>query len=67
MLNKEICKKCWLEWGNVNDEKSFEYQWSEGWVWCANINSEDEAGYVKTKGNTPKYCPYILEHVVESK
>jgi len=63
MLRKELCKRCWnekSEWTEY-DEK----YWQEGKVLCPYPYFENYEEWIrKTTEKPPKYCPYLLEHVL---
>ncbi len=65
MLNKQICKKCFMvegfSWREVEDKA-----WIRKEIFCP---SRDKFGAVIYAGNRidngiPKYCNYRLEHMV---
>ena len=75
MLNKKICKKCFKENNMKWGKQTVESLWNKHILLCPNkFWPKDrfsltpvefsKAILINTVGEPPKWCPYILEHVV---
>lgn len=67
-LNKEVCKRCWLEGNEWEWRLSDEADWAKGEVWCERLprgSVMPVSAPVPVECDTPPDgCPYAAEHLV---
>ena len=74
MINKKICQQCWEAHGHGKN-----FTWSmgawpsgeemfseEGWMQCWPDMGNVENDRVLISAAPPMWCPYVLEHLMES-
>jgi hypothetical protein len=64
VLNKEICKKCYLAYGQ-DWEVVYKGIWDEyNTVYCPKSITDFQQRMGDTKSEPPDHCPYVLEHTI---
>ena len=66
MLNKEVCKKCTVRYGEEWWNGHSEHFWEKGYVCCVSegVNEYNKKGRTQEINNIPDHCRYKLEHAV---
>jgi hypothetical protein len=61
MLSKDVCKKCYLVWGEYDEEL-----WRKGKVecWVAIEVRKKEDVLTSIKDRPPEWCPRVFEHAI---
>jgi hypothetical protein len=60
MVNKELCKKCWIDMDEIVDEEA-----KEGRVACPILWARSKEGVSSDKTTAPPdECPYLFEQSV---
>jgi len=69
MLNKELCKKCWNEYGKYPGWQEFDEEcWEEKrYIYCPPEYLEEERNTRRSiTAQPPSKCPYLLEYVLNN-